>query len=211
VATQNTVVPFPSEVGREPVSAGQLTLLLRAWTRGDDDARDRLAGLVYDDLRKLARARLRARPRQSLCPSDVVNNAFVRLLGQEARWVNRAHFYAVAAEMIRRVLVDHARARLARKRGGAAVRVELGEVDLAQGPKGVDLIALDQVLDDLAAQDPRQARLVELRYFGGLTFEEIAEELGRSASSVKRDWEMARLWLLRRLREGESRRGPGQA
>jgi RNA polymerase sigma factor (TIGR02999 family) len=196
--------PLESQRAGTSAPAGELTQLLRAWTRGNDDARERLAGLVYDELRKLARARLRARPRQSLCPTDVVNDAFVRLLGQEARWVNRAHFFAVAAEMIRRVLVDRARARHACKRGGAAVHVELRDADVAQRPRELDLLALDEVLDDLAAQDPRQARIVEMRYFGGLTFEEIAGALGSSATAVKRDWSTARLWLLWRLRDGGS-------
>ena len=185
---------------------GQITSLLRAWTLGDADARDRLASLVYNDLRRVAGARLRARPPQSLSPSDIVQEAFVRMLGQEARWVNRAHFFAVAAEMIRRVLVDHARARRARKRGGDALRINLSDVKLAQGPQDVDLLALDQVLEELAAQDPRQARVVELRYFGGLTFEEIAEALSTSASAVKRDWTTARLWLKWRLRKDDSPR-----
>jgi RNA polymerase sigma factor (TIGR02999 family) len=185
------------------VPTGQITLLLRAWTRGDPDARDRLASLVYDDLRRVAGARLRARARQSLSPTDVVHDAFVRLLGQQARFVNRAHFFAVAAEMIRRVLVDHARARGARKRGNAALRVSLSDVEIAQDPKEVDILALDRALEELAAQDARQARVVELRYFGGMTFEETAEALGMSASAVKRSWETARLWLHWRLRKDQ--------
>jgi RNA polymerase sigma factor (TIGR02999 family) len=184
---------------------GELTLLLRAWASGDVDARDRLACLVYGELRKLARARLRARMRQTLSPTDVVHDAFARLLGQEARWVNRAHFFAVAAEMIRRVLVDHARARHAQKRGGDARRVDLSKVELVHAPRSVDVLALEQVLDELAAQDPRQARVVELRYFSGLTFEEIAEALGTSASSAKRDWTTARLWLHWRLQDESAR------
>jgi RNA polymerase sigma factor (TIGR02999 family) len=186
------------------VPTGQITLLLRAWTEGDADARDRLASLVYKDLRRVAGARLRARSPQSLSPSDVVQETFVRLLGQEARWVNRAHFFAVAAEMIRRVLVDHARARNARKRGGASLRIDLSDVKVGQGPRDVDLLALDRVLEELAAQDPGQARLVELRYFGGLTFEEIAAELGVSASNAKRAWSSARAWLEWRLRKGDA-------
>jgi RNA polymerase sigma factor (TIGR02999 family) len=177
--------------------------LLRAWTRGDAEARDRLASLVYADLRRVAGARLRAHGRQSLSPTDVVHDTFVRLLGQEARFENRAHFFAVAAEMIRRVLVDHARARGARKRGGrSALRVSLSDVEIAQHPKDVDILALDQALEELAALDARQARIVELRYFGDLTFEQTAKELNMSASAVKRSWKMARLYLLWRLGEG---------
>ena len=169
------------------MASGAITGLLRAWTQGDADARDRLASLVYNDLRRVARARLRARAPQSLSPTDVVHEAFVRLIGQEARWVNRAHFFAVAAEMIRRVLVDHARARHARKRGGNDLRINLSDVKIGLDPKGADLLALDQVLKELAKQDPQQARVVELRYFGGLTFDEIAEEVGISASAAKRE------------------------
>lgn len=183
---------------------GHITSLLRAWTKGDAGARDRLASLVYDDLRRVARGRVRGRAPQSLSPSDVVHEAFVRLLGQDARYENRAHFFAVAAEMIRRVLVDHARARHARKRGGTAVRIALSDAKLVERPKNVDVLALDQVLDELAEQDLRQARVVELRYFGGLTFDEIAEVLEMSPSAAKRDWEMARLWLNWRLRANES-------
>ena len=182
-----------------PAPTGQITLLLRAWTQGDAVARDRLASLVYKDLRRVAGARLRDQARHILSPTDVVNEAFVRLLGQEARWVNRVHFFFVAAKMIRRVLVDHARARHARKRGGDALHVELDAIAVAQAPRGVDLLALDRVLEDLAAQDPRQARIVDLHYFGGLTFEEIAAALGMSASAVKRDWTTARVWLHWRL------------
>jgi RNA polymerase sigma factor (TIGR02999 family) len=178
---------------------GEITLLLRAWTRGDAEARDRLASLVYDDLRRVAGARLRARARQSLSPTDVVHDAYLRLLGQEARFENRAHFFAVAAEMIRRVLVDHARARGARKRGRSALRVSLSDVELAQDPRDVDILALDRALEELAALDARQARVVELRYFGGMTFEETAKAVGMSASAAKRSWEMGRLWLRWRL------------
>jgi RNA polymerase sigma-70 factor, ECF subfamily len=179
---------------------GQITLLLRAWTKGDADARDRLASVVYKDLRRVAGARLRARAPQTLSPSDVVHEAFVRLLGQEARWVNRAHFFAVAAEMIRRVLVDQARARGARKRGGGALRISLSDVKVGTDPKDVDLLALHRVLEELTARDPQLAHIVELRYFGGLTFDEIAEALGKSAAAVKRDWTTARAWLHGRLR-----------
>jgi len=124
------------------------------------------------------------------------------MLGQEPRWANRAHFFAVAAAMIRRVLVDHARARRARKRGGGAVRIELTEIDVAS-PPDVDLVALDQALGELAALDAEQARVVELRYFGGLSFEEIAEVARTSVSTAKRDWASARLWLRWRLGPGD--------
>jgi RNA polymerase sigma factor (TIGR02999 family) len=178
--------------------AGEITTLLRAWSEGDAGARDRLASLVYTDLRRVAAARLRHGAAPTLSPSDLVHEAFVRMLRQEPRWANRAHFFAVAAAMIRRVLADHARARAARKRGGGAVRVEIG--DLAAAPAAdVDVAALDQALTELAGLDPAQAAVVELRYFGGLTFEEIAEVRRTSVSTAKRDWASARLWLNWRL------------
>jgi RNA polymerase sigma factor (TIGR02999 family) len=178
----------------------QITSLLKAWSKGDEAARDRLAGLVYGDLRRVAGSRLRGRTSPTFSPSDVVHDAFVRLLGQEARFANRAHFFAVAAEMMHRVLVDHARARQARKRGGGALRVDLSDVDAAQGQKDVDMIDLDHALAELAEQDPEQARVVQMRYFSGRTFEEIAEALGISPSAAKRSWGSARLWLNWRLR-----------
>jgi RNA polymerase sigma factor (TIGR02999 family) len=187
---------------------GEITSLLRAWSQGDAAARDRLASLVYKDLRRVAGARMRGRTRPSLSPTDVVHDVFVRLLGQEARWVNRAHFFAVAAEMVRRVLVDRARARLARKRGGGALRVDLSDVEVVHAGKDVDVLALDRALEELSAQDARQARVVVLHFFGGLTFDEIGEELGVSASAAKREWQAARVWLLWRLGANEpARRG----
>jgi RNA polymerase sigma factor (TIGR02999 family) len=136
-----------------------------------------------------------------------VHEAYVRLLGQEARFANRVHFFAVAAEMIRRVLVDHVRARQARKRGGDYLRVELGDIEVAQGPRNVDLLALDRVLEELAARDTQLAHVVELHYFGGLTFDEIAEVRGTSSSAAKRDWTTARAWLHLRLRTDAAPRG----
>ena len=181
-------------------ASGEITTLLRAWGEGDGQARDRLAAVVYADLRRVAGARLRRGASPTLNPSDLVHEAFIRLIGQEARFEGRAHFFAVAAMMIRRVLVDHARARRARKRGGAAVRVDLSQADAAIGPRDFDLVALDEALEELARLDAEQARVVELRYFGGLTFEEIAEATATSVSTAKRSWSSARLWLQWRLR-----------
>jgi RNA polymerase sigma factor (TIGR02999 family) len=188
-----------------PVSTGEITALLRAWSAGDAAARDRLASLVYADLRRLAHARLRGGS-PSLSPTDVVHEAYLRLLRQDARWDNRVHFFAVAAQMMRRVLVDRARAAGARKRGGRAVRVDLSDIMDARARADVDLVDLDRALNELFALDPEQARVVELRYFGGLTFEEIAETVGISASSAKRGWTSARLWLHRRLRSDDPAR-----
>jgi RNA polymerase sigma factor (TIGR02999 family) len=179
---------------------GEITTLLQAWARGDEAARDRLAGVVYADLRRLAGARLRRGASPTLNPSDLVHEAVIRLIGQTAHFESRAHFFGVAAVMIRRVLVDHARARRARKRGGAAVRVDLSKADPAVAPRDVDLVALDEALAELETLDVEQARVVELRYFGGLTFDEIAEATGISVSTAKRSWASARLWLLWRLR-----------
>jgi RNA polymerase sigma factor (TIGR02999 family) len=178
---------------------GEITSLLQAWGRGDEAARDRLAGIVYADLRRLAGARLRRGAAPTLNPSDLVHEAVIRLIGQTAHFESRAHFFGVAAVMIRRVLVDHARARRARKRGGAAVRVDLSKANAAVAPRDVDLVALDEALAELEKLDAEQARVVELRYFGGLTFDEIAEATGISVSTAKRSWASARLWLLWRL------------
>jgi len=188
--------------------AGDITALLHAWSEGDSIARDRLAGLVYPDLRRLAGARLRGDASPTLNPSDLVQEAFIRLLDQETRWTNRTHFFAIAAMTIRRVLVDRARAHRARKRSGAVVRVDLGEIEAAKEPIQVDVIALDEALGELARMDHRQAQVVELRYFGGLSFQEIARTLQISLSTAKRDWMSARLWLHWRLRGGTPR-GPG--
>lgn len=186
------------------MSTGKITSLLRAWTKGDAEARDRLATLVYDDLRRVARGRLRGRAPHSLSPTDVVHETFVRLIGQDARYVNRAHFFAVAAEMMRRVLVDHARARNARKRGGKARRITLSDVKLVERPRDLEFLALHRALDEFAQLDPRQARVVELRAFGGLTFDGIAEVLDMSATAAKRDWATALRWLDWRLRTNRS-------
>ena len=181
-------------------SAGEITSLLQAWSQGDSSARDRVARLMYPHLRRLAAGRLQGEGSPSLNPSDVVNEAFVRLLGQQTQWSNKAHFCAVAAMMIRRVLVDRARARRAGKRGGGDVRVSLTSRDAVPQRANVDIIALDEALDELAKMDKRQAQLVELRYFGGLSLEEVGRTLGISLSTVKREWSSARLWLYRRLR-----------
>lgn len=191
--------------GRVSSTPGEITTLLRAWARGDGAARDRLAGVVYADLRRLAGARLRHGGSHTLNP-DVCHEAFIRLIGQEPRFEGRAHFFAVAAAMIRRVLVDHARARRARKRGGAAVRVDLSKAEAAVAPRDVDIVALDEALLELAALDVEQSRVVELRYFGGLTFDEIAEAMGSSVSTAKRSWTSARLWLQWRLRPRDLKR-----
>jgi RNA polymerase sigma factor (TIGR02999 family) len=179
---------------------GEVTRLLDAWRSGDPEALDRLVPFVHAELRRIAARQLRReRGAHTLQPTALVNEAFLRLVGQQARWQNRAHFFGVAAKLMRRVLVDHARRRLTVRRGAGAVRIELEEdTRVAPGPD-LDLLALDEALDALSLQDARQSKVVELRYFGGLSIEETAEALDVATSTVKLDWQMARSWLLRRL------------
>jgi RNA polymerase sigma-70 factor, ECF subfamily len=188
-----------------PDPATDVTRLLMAWSDGHEAAAAPLMDAVYAELRRLARAYLRRERRDhSLPPTGLVHEAYLRLIDQQrVRWQNRSHFYAVASQVMRRLLVDHARARGAAKRGAGAT-VSLAAIDTDRGVIGddgqPDLLALDGALEKLAAVAPRQARLVELRYFGGLTVEETAAVLGVAAITVKRDWALARTWLYRELR-----------
>jgi RNA polymerase sigma factor (TIGR02999 family) len=178
-----------------------VTVLLQAWSKGDLPARDRLFSRVYTDLRKRAARYLRReRAGDSLQPADLVHEAYLRLTGQQrVAWKNRSQFFGIASQMMRRILVDRARARQATKRSGAFVTVGLAD-GLAQSlPRSCDLLALDRALTELSSFDPRQARLVELRYFGGLSLEETATLLQISPTTVKREWRIARAWLYRRL------------
>lgn len=181
-----------------------VTQLLLDWRAGDDAALDRLLPLVYDDLHRLARGQFaRERAGHTLQPTALVHEAYLRLVEiRRVDWQDRAHFLALAATTMRRILVSHARRRLAAKRGGAAVNVTLVEEVVGSGGPEVGLLALDEALGALAELDPRQARIVELRYFGGLTIEETAEALTVSPSTVKSDWQMARAWLYSQLGEG---------
>jgi RNA polymerase sigma factor (TIGR02999 family) len=161
--------------------------------------------VVYDDLRRLARRQLRREGRAAtLRPTELVHESYVRLLGQAGTVENRAHFLALAATMMRRVLVDRARRRHALRRGGVTCLVPLDEIDQATSPRSIDVIALDAALEELAAFDSRQAQVVELHFFGGLPFEEVATVLETSPSTVFREWRVARLWLMKRL-AGEGR------
>lgn len=183
--------------------------LLAAWNEGDQAAQEELLPLVYDELRRLARNHLRReRPNHTLQPTALVHEAYLRLVGEGgATWQNRAHFFGIAARLMRQILINHAEARAAARRGGGAFRLSLGAVDrLAEGPE-VDLIALDDALKGLAALDPRQGQIVELRFFGGLTVEETAAVLGLSPATVKREWSAARAWLRREI----DRRVPNDA
>lgn len=178
-----------------------VTALLVAWSNGEEAAGGVLIDAVYGELRRLARAHLgRERPGHSLPSTALVHEAYLKLVDQRrVRWQNRAHFFAIAAQQMRRILVDHARAHGAAKRG-AEVTVPLTGVDLGADPPAPDLLALDEALDRLARIDARQSRLVELRFFGGLTVEETAAVLGVAPITVKRDWALARTWLYRELR-----------
>jgi RNA polymerase sigma-70 factor (ECF subfamily) len=202
----NGVTPSPNP----PDEGHQVTELLRAWGAGDGQASEALARTVYAELRRQARRALgREDEGHTLQPTALVHEAWLRLVGQhEVRWASRTQFFAVAAQMMRRVLVDHARTRHAQKRGGAAEQITLGAID-AVTPEAaldaVDLLALDDALARLAALDPRKARLVELRYFAGLSIPEAAEALEISQATVGRDWAVARMWLRRELEE-ETRR-----
>jgi len=181
-----------------------VTQLLLDWRNGDQAALDQLMPLVYDELHRLAQAYLR-RERQghTLQTSALVNEAYLRLVDQQTPWQNRAHFFGIAAQLMRRILVDHARAHQYAKRGGDQQRVSLeAAADVANAEDG-DLVALDDALLSLAAIDPKQSRIIELRFFGGLTIEETAEVLGISHATVEREWSLARAWLRRELsREG---------
>ena len=185
-------------------SPGAVTELLRAWSGGDDGALERLTPLVEAELRRLARGYMRRERRgHTLQTTALVNEAFLRLTDAHSiAWQNRAHFLGIAARLMRRVLVDHARARGYRKRGGGVQRITLNEGLVASSEPALNVIALDRALEALAAVDPRKSRVIELRFFGGLSVEETAEVLHVSSDTVKRDWRLAKLWLLREL-EGE--------
>ncbi len=179
-----------------------VTRLLTAWSQGDEGALEKLIPLVYGELRRVAARRLRReRSDHTLQTTALVHEAYLHLVEQKrVKWQNRAHFFGVAANLMRRILVDHARARGAAKRGGGAWRVSVDEtVAIAPGLRDPELIALDEALEELARFDPRQARIVELRFFGGLSLEETASLLGVSAITVSRDWSMARAWLHERI------------
>lgn len=175
-----------------------ITQLLIAWSDGRRDALDALMPIVYADLRRVAAGYMRREAAgHALQPTALVHEAFVRLVDQKrVKWRNRAHFFGVAASMMRRILVDDARQRRAEKRGGDWERVTLaGEEATADNHRGIDALALDEALTRLAAIDPQQERIVELRYFGGLTIDETAEVIGISAASIVREWTIAKAWL----------------
>ena len=186
----------------------KLTGLLKGWSSGNGDAFDRLVVEVYPELRKIARRCLGAeRPGHTLQATALVNEAYLRLVDiHDVEWKDRAHFFAVGATVMRRILVDHARSRYSQKRGGDGVRVDFNEALVVSNQLDPQLIRMDDALNELAAFDPRKARIVEMRYFGGLNAEEIASVLGVSTQTVNRDWSLAKAWLAREMRSSTTAR-----
>ncbi|MGA8432705.1 MAG: sigma-70 family RNA polymerase sigma factor [Candidatus Sulfotelmatobacter sp.] len=186
-------------MAHEPPS--QVTKLLQGWRAGERSAPDELLPLVYDELRRLAHHYLRnERPHHTLQSTALVNEAYLRLVGQDLpKWESRAHFFAIAAQLMRQILVDYARRHRASKRGSGACMLELDDAAGLPQRKNVDLIALDDALNTLAEIDPRQSRVVELRFFAGLSLEETSEAMGIATATVQRDWTAARAWLHREI------------
>jgi RNA polymerase sigma factor (TIGR02999 family) len=182
-------------------SPKDVTEFLLDWSRGDPEAPDKLMPLVYDELRRIASQYLRRERRDhTLQPTALVHEAYLKLVDQQrVNWQNRAHFFAIAAQAMRRILVSYARKHLASKRGGQRHRLTLDEAMGAAQQREVDLIALDEALTSLEAIDPQQSRIIELRFFGGLSLEETAQVIGVSPATVKREWTMARAWLHRQM------------
>ena len=182
---------------------GDITQLLRDWSDGRDGARERLMTLVYEQLRLLAGGCLRSRRPGTLQPTAVVHEAYLRLLDQRrVRWQDRSHFFAIAARMMRRVIIDHVRRRNYLKRGGGQRRVSLNDDMVESSARAPDWIGLDDALTSLAALDPLKASVVELRFYGGLSLEQTASAVGRSRATVVREWRMAKAWLYRQLARG---------
>lgn len=185
------------------MSAGgqEITRLLKAWQDGENEAIERLAPLVYNELRQIARRRLRRQDAgRTLQTTALVNEAYIRLAeGKDFDWQDRVHFFAVSAQIMRRVLVDAARTRASAKRGGGVQHLVINESIDGSPSRGTDLVALDQALEELAKVDARKVRVIELRFFGGLSVEETAEVLKISVQSVMRDWKLAKAWILRFL------------
>ena len=185
----------------------EVTEVLRVWTDGDERAFERLIPLVYDELHRMALRYLAGeRSAVSMQATALVNEICLRLLGwDQVRWQNRGHFFGVSARMMRRVLVDIARRRNAERRGGAgAIRVPIDDVDIPAAERDADLVAVDDALRSLAEHDPRRARVVELKFFGGLSMDEIAQTLDVSLRTVHNDWAFARAWLYRSLTSGQA-------
>ena len=185
-----------------------VTQLLIAWSDGDQAARDQLMGVVYDELHRLARRYMRREsPGHTLQTSALLNEAFIRLVDQKnVQWQNRAHFFGLAAQMMRRILVDYARSRNFAKRGGGAVKLSLEEGLIVSDERSEQVVAVHEALEGLAKIDPRQAQIVELKFFGGLSNDETGEMLAVSPGTVARDWTMAKAWLRREISKSASDR-----
>ena len=188
-------------LGQPSIPPEQVTQLLTEWRRGNDVALGELTPLVYEDLRRLAHRYMSAqRPDHTLQATALVNEAYLRLADQtNPSWQNRAHFFAVAARAMRQILVNYAESHRAQKRGGGALKVELDEAALVSVEQSKEIVDLHEALEKLAAQDARKSEVVELKYFGGLNYDEIAEVLKISSHTVRRDWEFARTWLYTQL------------
>ncbi len=186
-----------------PLSSLNATQLLRNWQDGDQAARDQFLGIVYDELRRQAARYLRReRSDHTLQPTALVHEAYLQLIDQSsANWENRAHFFGAAARLMRRILVDHARAHQAEKRGKGEEKLSLDDAMEVPGKKDLNLLALNDALEELAHLDERQSQIVELRYFGGLSIEETATVIGISPATVKREWAMAKAWLQQQLKK----------
>jgi RNA polymerase sigma-70 factor (ECF subfamily) len=183
------------------VATLELTGLLEDWKHGDPTALQKLTPLIYDELRRIAhRYAYRERNGHTLETTALVNEAYLRLAGEKRDWQNRSHFFAVTAQVMRHILIDHARRRHYVKHGGEAQHVPIEAASLMASERAAELIALDEALEEFARLDPRKARVVELRYFGGLSLEETAEAVGLSLMTVRRDWQAAKAWLYRRLK-----------
>jgi RNA polymerase sigma factor (TIGR02999 family) len=184
-----------------PQSPQNVTQLLVGWSNGDKEALDKLVPLVYDELRKQAARYLRReRVGHTLQTTALIHEAYIRLVDQKnVRWQNRAHFFGIAAQLMRRILVDHARSKGRAKRGGSNIRVSLSQAELKSAGQNLDIVAIDEALERLAKIDEQQSKIVELRFFSGLTVEETAAVLSISPATVKRDWSVARAWLHREI------------
>ncbi|HYY99840.1 MAG TPA: sigma-70 family RNA polymerase sigma factor [Pyrinomonadaceae bacterium] len=192
-------------------SSHDVTRLLLAWGAGDRQAAELLMPLVYDELRKLARDYLRReRPDHTLQPTALVNEAFLKLVDQRRGFENRHHFFGIAAQAMRRVLLDHARARASEKRGGPRRRISLDDLNVPAEERAAELLALDEALRKLSELFPRKGQVVELRFFGGLSVDETARALGVSDKTVMREWESAKLWLYRELDRVGAEAGAGE-
>jgi RNA polymerase sigma factor (TIGR02999 family) len=183
----------------------QVTQLLIEWSNGDTSALDKLVPLIHEELRRLAHHYMsRERPGHTLQTTALVDEAYLRLVNRkDVHWQNRAHFFAIAATLMRNILVDHARSHAYAKRGGGAHKIELDEAMVVSQERAAEVVALDEALKELATFDAPQSRIVELRFFGGLTIEETAEAMGISPATIKREWQSARAWLYHRLSKDE--------